>query len=206
MYCVREETSAYATAETGEGGDRGERVRSVVESVGVEHVAVVLLGEAVGPQVDPVLDEDGACDGAHADAVQKNVVFGVVYQTRVGNGSHFRGGGAGLDACRVDGDGVNHRHEELVGVDEDTSGGSNEKASDSEAGELRLRVLERNALFRSFRIHTPISCLAVFGSTSRTPVSPDPRPWRRASGRRDPLGNISKRIVSGYICNDCCRV
>lgn len=206
MYYMREEASAYATAETGESGDRGERVRSVVESVGVEHVAVVLLGKAVRPHVDPGLDEDGTCDGAHADAVQKNVVFGVVHQTRVGNGSHFGGSSAGLDDCRIDSDRVNHRHKELVGMDEDTSGSSNEKASDSEAGELRLRVLERNALFRSFRIHTPISCLAVFDSTSRTLVSPDPRPWRRASERRDLLGNNSKRIVSGYICNDCSRI
>lgn len=170
MYCVGDPTNAYATAETGEGGDRGERVRAVVEGVGVEHVAVVLLREAVGPHVDPVLDENGARDGAHADAVQKDVVFGVVHQTRVSDGRHFGGGGAGLDDCGVNGDGVDHRHEELVGVDEDTSGGSDEKASDSEAGELGLKPVERNALFRSFRIHTPISCLAVFDSTSRTLV------------------------------------
>ena len=170
MYCVRDRTNAYTTAETGEGGDRGESVCSVVESVGVEHVAVVLLREAVGPHVNPVLDENSARDGAHADAVQKDVVLGIVHQTRVSNGRHFCRGGTGLDDCGVNNDGMDHRHEELVGVDEDTSGGSDEKASDSETGELGLKSVERNALFQSFRIHTPISCLAVFDSTSRTLV------------------------------------
>ena len=75
-----------------------------------------------------------------------------------------------MDDCGVNNDGMDHRHEELVGVDEDTSGGSDEKASDSETGELGLKSVERNALFQSFRIHTPISCLAVFDSTSRTLV------------------------------------
>ena len=142
-------TGAHASAEAGERDDGGERVGAVVQRVRVQHVAVVLLGQPVGPLgvrrtfksygVDPELDDDRAGDRADADRVQEEVVLRVVHQRRVGHGGHFRGGGARFQEGGIHHGRVDHDHEEIVGVDENGARGADEHAAHSHAGQLGVK-------------------------------------------------------------------
>ena len=148
---------AHATAQASQRHDRRQRVCAVVERVGVQHVAVVLLRETVRPlalrpphiaySVDPELDEDGASHRAHADRVEKEVVLRVVHETGVSDGSHFCGSGAGLQNGGIDHGRMNHRHEQFVRVDEYSSCGADENAADGQARQLGVSTGERENRF-----------------------------------------------------------
>mgnify|MGYP004473702873 CR=1 FL=1 len=125
----------------------------MVERVGVQHIAVVLLRETVRPlalrpphiaySVDPELDEDRASHRAHADRVEKEVVLRIVHETGVSDGSHFCGGGAGLQDGGIDHGRMNHRHEQFVRMDEHSSRSADEDTADGQARQLGVSTGEK---------------------------------------------------------------